>query len=171
MNATLRAHAAPVSGPVPPPPPGWEWETLMREALKQARLGAASGEVPVGAVLVGNGGELLGAAHNACLALNDPTAHAEILVLRRAGAKLGNYRLTGATLLVTLEPCLMCAGAAVHARAAGLVYGAADPLAGAVSSCLDGLELPFHNHRLWHMGGVLGTECAALLRDFFAERR
>jgi tRNA(adenine34) deaminase len=143
----------------------------MRLALEQARAGAAQGEVPVGAVLAGRDGSLLAGAHNACLTLNDPTAHAEILVLRQAARQLGNYRLSDAVLIVSLEPCLMCAGALVHARVDGVVYGAADPLGGAVSSCLEAFALPCHNHAIWHMGGVAGEECAALLRDFFVQRR
>jgi tRNA(adenine34) deaminase len=143
----------------------------MHLALEQARAAAARNEVPVGAVLVGRDGTILASAHNACLSLNDPTAHAEILALRRAAARLGNYRLGGAILIVSLEPCLMCAGALVHARVDGIVYGAADPLAGAVNSRLDAFALPFHNHRTWHMGGVASEECAALLRIFFMTRR
>jgi len=143
----------------------------MQLALEQARAGARQGEVPVGAVLAGRDGAILAGAHNACLALNDPTAHAEILVLRQAAKRLGQYRLSGTVLIVSLEPCLMCAGALVHARVDGLVYGAADPLAGAVSSRLEAFALPFHNHAVWHMGGVAGEECAALLRDFFMKRR
>jgi tRNA(adenine34) deaminase len=144
----------------------------MRLALEQAGIGAALGEVPVGAVLVRrDDGRLLGAAHNACLAMNDPSAHAEMLVLRRAGAESGNFRLTGGVLVATLEPCLMCAGALVQARVDGLVYGAADPFAGAVRSRLEALNLPFHNHKVWHMGGVEEHECAELLRSFFARRR
>ena len=143
----------------------------MRLALEQARAGETLGEVPVGAVLAGRDGTILASAHNACLSLNDPTAHAEILVLRRAAERLGNCRLGGTVLIVSLEPCLMCAGALVHARVDGIVYGAADPLAGAVSSRLEAFALPFHNHTIWHMGGVAGKECAALLQDFFRKRR
>ena len=143
----------------------------MQLALEQAHAGEARGEVPVGAVIAGCDGSLLASAHNACLALNDPTAHAEILALRQAAQRLGNYRLGGTVLIVSLEPCLMCAGALVHARVDGVVYGAADPLAGAVNSCLDAFALPFHNHAIWHMGGVAGEECAALLRNFFLQRR
>jgi tRNA(adenine34) deaminase len=143
----------------------------MHLALEQARAGGSQGEVPVGAVLAGRDGTILARAHNSCLALHDPTAHAEILVLRRAGEQRSNYRLGGSILIVSLEPCLMCAGALVHARVDGIVYGAADPLAGAVSSCFEAFALPFHNHAIWHMGGVAGEECAALLRDFFIKRR
>jgi tRNA(adenine34) deaminase len=143
----------------------------MHLALEQARAGESQGETPVGAVLVRSDGTILADAHNACIALNDPTAHAEILALRRAAGRLGNYRLGGTVLIVSLEPCLMCAGALVHARVDGVVYGAADPLAGAVSSRFEAFALPFHNHAVWHMGGVAGDACAALLRNFFLKRR
>jgi len=143
----------------------------MHLALEQAQAGQAQGEVPVGAILVGRDGTILASAHNACLALHDPTAHAEILALRRAAERIGNYRLGGTVLIVSLEPCLMCAGALVHARVDGVVYGAADPLAGAVSSCFEAFSLPCHNHTIWHMGGVAGEKCAALLQDFFLKRR
>jgi len=161
----------PLAGPVPPPPAGRSWEGLMHLALEQARTGQARGEVPVGAVLAGRDGTILASAHNACLALHDPTAHAEILVLRRAAERLGNYRLSGTVLIVSLEPCLMCAGALVHARVDGVVYGAADPLAGAVSSRFEAFALPCHNHTIWHMGGVASEACATLLQDFFLKRR
>ena len=143
----------------------------MRRALEQARRAAEAGEVPVGAVLAAPDGRLLAEAHNAPLRRHDPTAHAEVLALRRAGVALGNYRLGGCVLVVTLEPCAMCAAALAHARLAGVVYGAADRLAGAVSSCAELLDAPFFNHRVWHMGGICSEACAALLRDFFAARR
>lgn len=159
-------------GPVPTPPAGWDsWNELMERALEQARLGAVRGEVPVGAIVVDAKGRILGAAHNRPSCDSDPSAHAEMLALREAAATLGNYRLDGAYLVVTLEPCMMCAGAAVHARVAGVIYGADDPKAGAVSSCLDGLELPFHNHHPWHMGGILRGACAEVLQTFFKDRR
>lgn len=157
----------PQCGPVPPPPPGHTWEGLMALALEEARLAEREGEVPVGAVVVAADGRILSRAHNAPIRLNDPTAHAEILALRAAGEASGNYRLNDAVLVVTLEPCLMCTGAIVHSRLAGLVYGAADARAGAVTSCCDGLEHSFLNHHVWHMGGVRAEECAALLRAFF----
>ena len=119
------------AGPVPDPPPGLSWEGLMDQALDQARLAAEAGEVPVGAVLAGPGGHILARTGNAPVRRHDPTAHAEILALRAGGAALGNYRLAGCVLAVTLEPCAMCAAALVHARLAGVVYGAADDLAGA----------------------------------------
>ncbi len=147
-----------------------EDDEYMRAALEEARRGLLNGEVPVGAVVVVDGA-IVGRAHNAPIALNDPTAHAEVLALREAGRKLGNYRLTGAGLYVTVEPCPMCCGAALQARVARLVYGAADPKAGAVESLYRLLDDPRWNHRVEAVGGVLGGECAALLREFFETKR
>ncbi len=156
----------------PPLPPGWpDWEALMRLALDEARNAAAEGEVPVGAVLVSKQGEILARAHNAPIGHHDPTAHAELLALRRAGEQTANYRLDAPVLVVTLEPCLMCVGAMVHARIGGLVFGAADPKTGAVTSCLETHRLPFLNHSFPVLGGVLAEECGTLLKDFFAARR
>lgn len=143
---------------------------FMREALTEARRGLLAGEVPVGAVVVQDG-VVVGRAHNAPIAASDPTAHAEVLALREAGRKLGNYRLTGATLYVTVEPCPMCCGAALQARVARLVYGARDPKAGAVESLHRLLDDPRLNHRVAATGGVLAEESAALLREFFDKRR
>lgn len=143
----------------------------MDEALVQARAARDAGEVPVGALLLSGHGEVLSLAGNAVEKLGDPTAHAEMLALRLACRRAGNYRLEGAVLVVTLEPCLMCAGALAHARLAGLVFGAVDKNAGAVISCRETLDEPFLNHRVWHMGGVREAECAALLHDFFLARR
>jgi tRNA(adenine34) deaminase len=142
----------------------------MRQALVQARLAAAVGEVPVGAVLV-RGDVLIASGHNQPIASHDPTAHAEICVLRAAGRSLGSYRLPGTTLYVTLEPCVMCAAAIVHARVERLVFGAWDVRAGGVGSCIDVTRLPGLNHRVDVFGGVLMQECAQLLKDFFAARR
>ena len=142
----------------------------MREALAEARRGLEAGEVPVGAVVVLDGA-VIARAHNAPIALADPTAHAEVLALRDAGLKTGNYRLTGATLYVTVEPCPMCCGTALHARLARLVYGAADPKAGAVESLHRLLDDPRLNHRVAATGGVLAGESAALLREFFETKR
>lgn len=143
---------------------------FMERALAEARQAEAEGEVPVGAVVVRDA-EVIATAHNRPIGLNDPTAHAEILALRTAAAKLGNYRLAGCDLYVTLEPCAMCVGALVHARLRRLIYAAADPKAGAVVSCLKLLESPHWNHRLEARGGVLADEAAALLQRFFASRR
>jgi tRNA(adenine34) deaminase len=145
-------------------------DDFMRAALAEARQGMAEGEVPVGAVVV-LAGEIVGRGHNAPVAQADPTAHAEVVALREAARKVGNYRLTGATLYATVEPCPMCCGAALHARLARLVYGAADPKAGAVDSLYRLLGDPRLNHRVVTQGGVLGAESAALLREFFESRR
>ena len=145
-------------------------EGCMREALAEGRRGLEAGEVPVGAVLVLDGA-VIARAHNAPIALADPTAHAEVLALREAGRKTGNYRLTGATLYVTVEPCPMCCGAALHARVARVVYGAADPKAGAVESLHRLLDDARFNHRVAVTSGVLAGESAALLREFFETKR
>jgi tRNA(adenine34) deaminase len=139
-------------------------------ALDEARQGLVAGEVPVGAVVVVEG-EIVGRAHNAPVALADPTAHAEILALRQAARKRGNYRLTGATLYATVEPCPMCCGAALHARVGRVVYGAADPKAGAVDSLYRLLDDPRLNHRVITRGGVLERDAAQLLKTFFEARR
>lgn len=143
----------------------------MRAALAAARTSLASDDVPVGAVVLDAAGELLGQAGNARERDGDPTAHAEILALRAAAGRLGGWRLTGCTLVVTLEPCTMCAGAAVLARVDRLVYGAADPKAGAVGSLWDVVRDRRLNHRPEVVGGVLAAESAQLLAAFFAEHR
>lgn len=159
------------TGPVPPPPTGHTWESLMDRALEEAHSAARSGEVPVGAVLVHQSGQIIACTHNQPLHSHDPTAHAEILALRQAGQYLQNYRLNNCVLVVTLEPCLMCTGALVHARVGGVVFGAADSKAGAVISCLDGLAQGFHNHAVWYMGGVRSEKCARMLQTFFTTQR
>ena len=157
---------------MPAPPPSWSsWDDLMREALAEARRALAVGEIPVGAVVVDPTGVIIGRGHNTPIAANDPTAHAEIAAIRQAAATIGNYRLTGCILAATLEPCLMCAGAIVHARLRGVVFGASDSKAGAVVSRLDGLELALHNHTPWQAGGVLETECSVIIHNFFVSRR
>lgn len=144
---------------------------FMREALSLAEQAAQRGEVPVGALIVDPSGEVLARAHNSPITLKDPTAHAELLAMRRAAEKLGNYRLVGATLYVTLEPCAMCMGAAVHARIERVVFGAPDPKSGACGSVysigIDGLL----NHRLRVTAGVLGEDAQRLLKEFFRSRR
>jgi tRNA(adenine34) deaminase len=144
-----------------------EW---MQTALMLARRAAASGEVPVGAVLV-QGESLLAQGWNQPIAAHDPTAHAEVMALRAAGLALGNYRLADTTLYVTLEPCLMCVGAIVHARVSRVVFGAFDPKSGAVVSCMHGFDANGLNHRVESTGGVLAEECGELLKQFFRERR
>ena len=143
----------------------------MQAALQEAEKAAREGEVPVGAVVDGASGEILARAHNRPVSENDPTAHAEILALRKAARKLSNYRLTGCRLVVTLEPCVMCAGAAVAARVSEIIFGAADPKAGAVHSLFRVASDERLNHRAMVIPGVLGKECAALLTAFFRPRR
>ena len=142
----------------------------MGRALQLAERAAGDGEVPVGALIVRQG-EVLGEGWNQPVGRHDPSAHAEIQALRAAGTKAGNYRLPGATLYVTLEPCPMCAGAILHARVDRLVFGADDPKAGAVHSVYDFIAKPRLNHRVSWTGGVLGAECGEPLRRFFAQRR
>jgi tRNA(adenine34) deaminase len=142
----------------------------MRLALAAAAAAGARGEVPVGAVLV-RGTEVIATGSNSPIASHDPTAHAEVEALRAAGRALGSYRLNDTTLYVTLEPCVMCAAAIVHARVRRLVFGAWDPRAGAAGSITDVFALPQLNHRVDVFGGVLMEECGQLLQEFFAERR
>ena len=142
----------------------------MRQALDLAQQAAEQGEVPVGALLVREG-EVIGTGWNQPIAAHDPTAHAEIMALRRAAQHIGNYRLTGSTLYATLEPCVMCAGAIIHARIARVVFGAADPKTGAAGSVFDTLQSPLHNHRVDVLGGVLAEQCGMLLKAFFQARR
>jgi tRNA(adenine34) deaminase len=143
----------------------------MGAALDVARAAAALGEVPVGAIVLSASGDVVASAHNEREALADPTAHAEVLALRRAGAALGTWQLVGCTLAVTLEPCTMCAGATVLARVSRLVFGAWDPKAGAVGSLWDVVRDRRLNHRPEVIAGVREAECSALLADFFTARR
>ena len=145
-------------------------ERFMRDALRMAGEAARAVEVPVGAVVVANG-DIVGRGWNQPIGSHDPTAHAEIVALRDAGRTVGNYRLSGATLYVTLEPCLMCVGAIVHARVATLVFGATEPKAGAIASTQRAHEHPALNHRLTVVSGILAADCGDLLRRFFQERR
>ena len=145
-------------------------DALMGAALDEARRARDAGEVPIGAV-VAIDGVVVGRGFNQPIAAGDPTAHAEIVAIRAAARAVGNYRLTGATLCVTVEPCLMCVGALVHARIGTLVFGAAEPKSGAISSTVRGGELPGHNHRFEAIAGVRGDECRALIQEFFKTRR
>jgi tRNA(adenine34) deaminase len=144
-------------------------DSFMRAAIEQARLGLAAGEVPIGAVLVIDG-VIVARAFNRPIGAVDPTAHAEVLVLRDAAAHVGNYRIGDATVYVTVEPCLMCVGALVHARVREVVYGAAEPKTGALVSTLRALDSNL-NHRFAVVGGVLEDECRALIQQFFQSRR
>jgi len=149
------------------PPP---YDTWMAAALEEAARARDAGEVPIGAVVVLDGA-VVGRGFNQPITSGDPTAHAEIVAIRQAARDAGNYRLTGAVLCVTIEPCLMCVGALVHARIGTLVYGAAEPRTGAVVSTVRGGELPGHNHRFEVVSGVREAECRELMQRFFKERR
>jgi len=143
---------------------------LMEQALEEARVSAAAGEVPIGALLV-HEGQIIARSGNRTIRDCDPTAHAEMVVMREASRKLGNYRLAGTTLYVTVEPCSMCAGGMIQARVPRLVYGCDDPKGGAVRSCFEMLNHPRLNHRVEVTAGILANECAAILQTFFAARR
>ena len=145
-------------------------DDCMRLALAEARKGEVAGEVPVGCVIVIDG-RVVGSGFNQPISATDPTAHAEIVAMRAAAREVGNYRLTGATLYVTIEPCMMCVGAMVHARIGRVVFGAAEPKAGALGSTIRAHEAPGLNHRLEVAGGVLAEECRAAVQAFFASRR
>ena len=147
-----------------------EHERFMRLALAEAAAAQASGEVPVGAVIVLEG-RVIGVGGNRPIGAIDPTAHAEIVAMRAAAASLGNYRLTGATLYVTVEPCLMCVGAMIHARVGLVVFGAAEPRGGALVSAVRAHETPGLNHRLDVLGGVLEDDARTLMQQFFRDRR
>ena len=152
--------------------PGAEDERWMQHALALAqRAEHEDDEIPVGAILVSAEGDILGEGWNRNITDRDPTAHAEIVAMRQAGARLGNHRMLGSTLYVTLEPCAMCAMAMVHARIARLVYGASDPKTGAAGSVFDLLADPRHNHRIEVQGGVLGEEAGARLTAYFRRKR
>ena len=146
------------------------YDAWMDAALEEARRARDAGEVPIGAV-VALDGAIVGRGFNQPIASGDPTAHAEMVAIRDAARRTGNYRLTGAVLCVTIEPCLMCVGALVHARIGTLVYGAAEPRTGAVVSTVRGAELPGHNHRVEIVGSVREAECRELMQTFFRERR
>jgi tRNA(adenine34) deaminase len=143
---------------------------MMAAALDQARQARDAGEVPVGSVVEMNG-QVVGRGYNQPIGAGDPTAHAEIVAIRDAARRCGNYRLTGATLYVTVEPCLMCVGAIIHARIAMLVFGAAEPKSGAVMSTVRAGELPGHNHRFEVASGIREAECRELMQEFFKRRR
>lgn len=143
----------------------------MLVALDEAQKGQASGEVPVGAVIVAPTGEIISRACNRVEEKNDPTAHAEILAIREAASIIGNCRLKDCLLVATLEPCLMCAGALIQSRVPGLVFGAADALAGAIISSVHYFDLPGARSDFWHLGGILSHNCADLLQKFFQDKR
>lgn len=148
-----------------------DYDFLMEEALSEARKGIEKGEVPIGAVLAGFDGEIVARSFNQPITLKDPTAHAEILTLRSAGLYYNNYRLNGATLVVTIEPCVMCMGAAIHGRIARLVFGAFDPKGGAAGSLYNLAADSRLNHKIEIISGIREKECSRLLQDFFLSRR
>jgi tRNA(adenine34) deaminase len=150
--------------------PEIDHEPFMRAALEQAQLAADAGEVPVGAV-VAIDGEVVAAGFNQPIASHDPTAHAEVVAIRAAAARVGNYRLTGSTLYVTVEPCLMCVGALVHARVGTLVFGALEPKSGAIESAVRAHESPGLNHAFEIVSGVLADDCREIIQQFFRGRR
>jgi tRNA(adenine34) deaminase len=145
-------------------------ELLMDAALEEARRARDAGEVPIGAVVAVEG-EIVARGFNQPIGSGDPTAHAEIVAIREAARRVGNYRLTDATLAVTIEPCLMCVGALIHARIGTLVFGAAEPRSGAVISTVRGGELPGHNHQFEVVAGVREMECRELMQEFFRQKR
>ena len=153
------------------PPQGVNWEEAMREALKEAAKAEAMDEVPVGAVVLNERGEIIGRGHNCPINTYNTLAHAEIMAIKSACKNLNNYRLINSYLVVTLEPCLMCVGAMVHARLKGVIFGASDYKTGAVKSQIQALNLPFHNHKVSWAGGVLEEECAHILSSFFQKKR
>lgn len=157
-----------VASGIPPERRQLEWMTA---AIAEASAATAAGDVPVGALVIDSGGRVIGSGHNQREELGDPTAHAEMIALRRAAAHAGTWRLMGCTLVVTLEPCLMCAGAALSARVEKIVLGAWDDKAGATGSVWDVVRESRANHRIEVVPGVLADECAAMLVDFFAARR
>ena len=145
-------------------------ESWMRVALEEAAVASVNGEIPVGAIVVA-GDRIVGRGHNRSIGLSDPTAHAEVMALRDAGARIGNYRLPETIMYVTLEPCPMCAGALLHARVGNLVFGTRDPEIGAAGSAMNLLESPLTNHRCQVIAGILETACSERLEQFFALRR
>lgn len=145
-------------------------EQWMREALIEARKAEAEGEIPVGAVLLLNN-KVIGRSHNSSIQNHDPSAHAEIVVLRQAGRASQNYRLPGSVMIVTIEPCIMCMGAMIHARVEEVIYGAPDLKAGAAATCFQLADEPQLNHKIRVTAGVLEPECSAILKDFFSARR
>ncbi len=148
-----------------------EYELLMEQAIAEAKKGYEEGEVPVGAVIAGQDGDIIAGAHNRPIGFNDPTAHAEILAIRKAGEVLNNYRLNNTTLVVTIEPCIMCIGAAIHSRISRIVFGAFDPKGGAAGSLYNPAKDGRLNHQIEIISGIREKECGDLMKDFFRSRR
>ncbi|WP_051970145.1 tRNA adenosine(34) deaminase TadA [Kitasatospora azatica] len=171
MQPHLDLALAPLPAPVRPDPVRDRWVPAMREAIAEAALAPATGDVPVGALVLGPDGTVLGRGHNEREAIGDPTAHAEIVAIRQAATAVGEWRLTGCTLVVTLEPCTMCAGAIVLSRLDRVVYGALEPKTGAAGSLFDALRDPRLNHRPEVIPTVLAEDCATQLRTWFDTHR
>ncbi|MGV9266458.1 tRNA adenosine(34) deaminase TadA [Kitasatospora sp. NPDC003701] len=171
MQSASARQIAPLPAPVRPDPVRDRWAAPMRLAIAEADLAPATGDVPVGALVLGPDGEVIGRGHNAREAVGDPTAHAEVIAVREAAAALGQWRLGGCTLVVTLEPCTMCAGAIVLSRIDRVVYGALDEKAGAAGSLFDVMRDRRLNHRPEVIPGVLADECGEQLRAFFETHR
>ncbi len=160
-----------VWGPVPDAPFPHSWQSLMEEALFEAKKAVDKGEIPVGALVVDDKGNILARGHNLSISNKDPSAHAEIVALRQAAQVKNNYRLLDCYLVVTLEPCMMCTGAIREARLKGVIFGAYDVRAGAVCSCDEGLSAPHLGVNTWHLGGILADQCKEILQDFFHDKR
>lgn len=171
MQTAPASQIAPLPAPVRPDPVRDRWTDQMRLAIAEAALATATGDVPVGALVLGPDGTIIGRGHNEREAIGDPTAHAEVVAIRQAAAALGEWRLAGCTLVVTLEPCTMCAGAIVLSRIDRVVYGALDEKAGAAGSLFDVMRDRRLNHRPEVIWGVLADDCSAQLRDFFDTHR
>ncbi|PYC80542.1 tRNA-specific adenosine deaminase [Streptomyces tateyamensis] len=171
MQPHLAVDIPPLPAPVRPDPVRTRWEPAMREAITEGLLALASHDVPVGALVLSPDGAVIGRGHNEREATGDPTAHAEVLAIRQAASSIGEWRLADCTLVVTLEPCTMCAGAIVLSRLARVVYGAHEPKTGAAGSLFDALRDPRLNHRPEVISSVLPDECAAPLLTFFAPHR
>lgn len=167
MKTNRRFRVFQAAEPIPAAPGGITWQKFMTRALIQANLALEAGEIPVGALIIDAEGKVIAEACNKMENNCDPTAHAEILAIRMAATKINNWRLPKCVLVTTLEPCLMCAGAISHARLTGVVFGAYDAYAGAISSNLDCLDMPHLNTKIWHMGGIMAQECKQLLDYFF----
>lgn len=157
--------------PIPAPPFAWSWESLMAEALKEADLAYAQGEVPVGAIIVNKSGNIISRAHNLNIQSYNPCAHAEVLAIQKACLRLSSTRLSDCILVVTLEPCLMCAAAICLSRIGGLVFGAWDKDAGAIASTNDFIDLPANSGNIWYLGGIAANPCRKILGDFFRSLR
>lgn len=154
-----------------PPDTDSRWNELMELAIMQARQAGKNGEIPVGAILLDSEGRIIGKGYNQSISRHDPSAHAEVIAIQQGCQNKANYRLLGSTLIVTLEPCIMCLGAIIHARIATVVYGANDPKTGCLASRMNGANIPWANHSFEVVSGISAARCGSLLSDFFQQRR